>query len=1023
MALPQIPVELKKRLWKHQISSIQFALEKLRRPGAPGTALLRMPTATGKTGVIGALSIAILPTQWTLVLTPWTNLCQQMIEDLSTRFWTSREWLPPTIPAVERLFPSTLTEILEKKDTNLVVVATFATLVTIYKKQRPQYTELSNRLSQVFVDEGHYEPAVEWGQAVKQLKKPTVLLTATPYRNDLKLFRVDKKDVQHYTHKEAEHDGIVRKVEFLEMEHAEPTYGKLATWCKEFVKFWKSSRRKALHKDARAIICCAKMETVKRVTELLRDENIEAIGVHEGFAGKNVKWLQKQTPDSRTASFEVWVHQNKLTEGLDDSRFCVLAILNRIRNDRKLIQQIGRVLRMDSKSNGKAVILYSKGLTVEKSWTNYRQFEVQPDFVDPERYRTLLQHVLKEQPEMEYFGGRFRKRFDSESQDLAEQILLNASSVVRRVRKSFVWDEFVAFASDFLLLEDCILLGPDAGPVNGEDGSKLWVYAMFGNAPLLIEHSHYEIRLGALAAVLHKDLLFVTDTEGQYPSLFLTEHTRKISPDELGRIFGKKTIPKEVSLTNPWPTGPTIRRSLIYADNLTDTPAQLTDGVLVCGGARATVLPEKSHELSRRRYVGFERGRVSEQLRSTERSAFSLREFVDWTRESAEFIVAEDRKPPEFFKRYLSTIAPPPSVDPKYLILNIFEGDVELENAAEHRIELVDSIVELSPAKGSPKGLSNFEFSLRYWETSGKDKPPKTADAVLSYEPASALFRIHSKELNTNIIAVEDSTEEAIGLARYLNNNDEAFAVALKEPDVFYTAQAFYRIDYSHAESRLANMLYARKDLAHSTSEKGKKGKQKTHWDNHTVFQVIDSRAPAALVPSEFPGVEFVFCDDLGTEVADFVCANFAKPRIAFIHAKYGKNHKVSASALHEAVSQAIKNLSVLSRTGAKPEHISRWNRDSKWPGTKIHRWRKGANSLPEKDTLWNRIRTEILDAPVGQREVWLVLGKTLEKASLLEQLKDPTKRTAVTGQVVHLLSSLLAHCTQVAVQLKVFCD
>ena len=41
--------------------------------------------------------------------------------------------------------------------------------------------------------------------------------------------------------------------------------------------------------------------------------------------------------------------------------------------------------------------------------------------------------------------------------------------------------------------------------------------------------------------------------------------------------------------------------------------------------------------------------------------------------------------------------------------------------------------------------------------------------------------------------------------------------------------------------------------------------------------------------------------------------------------------------------------------------------------------------------------------------EVWLVLGKTLEKYAFLQQLKDETKRTAVTGQVVYLLSSLLA--------------
>jgi superfamily II DNA or RNA helicase len=1018
----QIPTGLKKKLWKHQVSAIHFALERLRTSGTPQTALLRMPTATGKTGVIAALSIAIPPTQWSLVLTPWANLCDQMIEDLSKRFWTSRGWLPPTIPTVERLYPSTLDDILQKQDAQLIVVATFATLVNIYKGRRSQYMELSKHLSQVFVDEGHYEPAVEWGQAIKQLSKPTLLLTATPYRNDLKLFRVNKVDVQHYTHKEAEEAKVVRKVEFLPMQHTEPSFRKLSAWCEEFAKFWKSSAVKKLHKNARSIICCAKMETVKRVTELLRDHDIEAIGVHEGFAGKNVNWLRQETPDTKGSAFEVWVHQNKLTEGLDDSRFCVLAILNRIRNDRKLIQQFGRVLRMDSDGDGKAAVLYSNDLSVEKSWNNYRQFEVQPDFVDPERYRRLLHEVLKRQPAMEYFGGRFRKRFDTESQGLTIEILLNSSSVVRRVKQDFSWDEFAAFTSDFLLLEDCILLGPNGAPVSGSGNSKLWLYAIFGNAPLLIEHSHYEIRLGALAAALHGNVLFITDTEGQYPSQYLSEHTKKVGPGELGRIFGKKTIPKEVSLTNPWPTGPIVRRSSIYADNLLDTPAQLTDSVLVCGSARATVLPEKSDALSRRQYVGFERGRISEQLRSTERSAFSLHEFLEWTRELAEFIASTTRKSPEFFKRYQSTVPPPALIAPNYLIFNLFEGDVELEDESEDRIDLVDSIVELLPGVVSAKGTSNFDFSLTYSVRVTGEKSPKTAKGTLSYEPATAQFRLKGEELNSKIVVMDRGKDEGIGLAKYLNHNDEAFAVALKQPDVFYTSQAFYQIDYTHAESRLSDMLSVRAELGWVTSEKGRKGKRKTHWDDRSVFQVIDSRASSGLLKSEFPDVDFMFCDDMGTEVADFVCADLQKHKVAFIHAKYGEDHKVSASALHEAVSQAVKNLSVLSRTGAKPKHINRWTRDSKWPGTNIRRWREGASSLPEREALWSRIRQEILDHPAGQREVWLVLGKTLRKESLLEQLSDAKKRTPVTGQVVQLLSGLLANCTQLAVKLKVFC-
>ena len=40
---------------------------------------------------------------------------------------------------------------------------------------------------------------------------------------------------------------------------------------------------------------------------------------------------------------------------------------------------------------------------------------------------------------------------------------------------------------------------------------------------------------------------------------------------------------------------------------------------------------------------------------------------------------------------------------------------------------------------------------------------------------------------------------------------------------------------------------------------------------------------------------------------------------------------------------------------------------------------------------------------------MWLVLGRTLERKALLEQLGNPELRDAVTGQLVHLLSTLQA--------------
>ncbi len=1022
MSSLNIPKQLDAVLWEHQKKAIHFALDRLRGSRPRKAALLRMPTGTGKTGVIAVLSVAVPGTGWSLVLTPWKNLCDQLVEDLELRFWTTRNWAPSTKPKVERLYPKTLSRVLKKTGTDWILVATFATLVSIFKKKKKQYEELAARLSQVFVDEGHYEPAVEWGQAVKQLHRPTLLLTATPYRNDLKLFRVHKDDVYNFTHEEAVARHIIREVSFRSLGMPEPADKDLQQWCKRFADYWKSSERQNLHSEARAIVCCAKMATVERVTRILRDLGLDAVGIHEGFAGKRLKWLIAETPDPKKADFKIWVHQNKLTEGLDDNRFCVLAILNRIRNDRKLIQQIGRVLRTSSRKPEQAVVLCSDGILAERSWKNYLEFEVQPNLVDPERYRKFLNTLLKEQPEMEYFGSRFRRKFDARSSALSSEILLRASCIVRRIGGKFDWNEFTDFTSDFLLLEDCILLGPKSGPVAGPENSRLWVYAIFGNTPLLIEHSQYEVRLGAAAAVHHNDLLFMVDTEGQYPVDYLVQYTSKVAPDQLARVFTKdKTTPKEVSLRNPWPAGPSVKSSTIHADNLAETPAQLSDAVLVCSTVRANVEPDGPGPV-RRHYAGFQRGRLSEELRSSDRSAFSLQQYIDWTRGLSKRILAANREPLDFFSRYLSPTLPPTPTAPKYLVLNVFGSELELEDVEGNPIEFADSIVEVVEKQDAKTGESRWDFAVTYRNLEKPDDPPKGVGGSLTYDPAGSRFRIQGASLNSDILVLKEDSEEGDGLVTYLNNHDELFTVALEQPEIFYTSQSFYRLDYSHAEARLASMLTPVHALATITSEKGKPGKKKTEWDASSIFHMIDSLGNAGLIHRNFGTPELVLCDDLGTESADFVCANFTDRKIAFIHAKDGDDHSVSASALHIIVAQAQKNLSLISRGGSVPKHIERWNREAKWAKTSIRRWRLGAKSLPTKLDLWNKIRSEILDHPDGKKEVWLVLGRTLDKAALLDQLQTPAHRNAITGQVVHLLSLLQANCAQLGVVLRVFC-
>jgi hypothetical protein len=64
------------------------------------------------------------------------------------------------------------------------------------------------------------------------------------------------------------------------------------------------------------------------------------------------------------------------------------------------------------------------------------------------------------------------------------------------------------------------------------------------------------VRPGAAAAVRRNDLLFMVDTQGLYPTDYLSRCTNKVL--------------LEVSLQHFWPAGPAVKSSKIHPDNSTN---------------------------------------------------------------------------------------------------------------------------------------------------------------------------------------------------------------------------------------------------------------------------------------------------------------------------------------------------------------------------------------------------------------------------------------------------------------------
>jgi superfamily II DNA or RNA helicase len=197
-------------VWPHQAAVLTMMQQFLRaRKGNAGTsALVRMPTGTGKSGVIAVTAQRLVgPNNDVLLLTPWDALVTQLSDDVRSRFWQRIGAHAPVTKPIQRLYPSNAAGSLENGSPGTIWVATIATLQRLFTRSRKDYEALAARLRLVVVDEGHYEPAPTWAMAVRGLARPTVLFTATPYRNDLKYFNIDRHRYNYqYSHAEARYD-------------------------------------------------------------------------------------------------------------------------------------------------------------------------------------------------------------------------------------------------------------------------------------------------------------------------------------------------------------------------------------------------------------------------------------------------------------------------------------------------------------------------------------------------------------------------------------------------------------------------------------------------------------------------------------------------------------------------------------------------------------------------------------------------------------------------------------------------
>ncbi len=267
--------------------------------------------------------------------------------------------------------------LLEFNDEGHVLICINQTLERLYSTEAALFTDLRNWVQLALVDEGHREPAPKWAEAIRNLGVKTILFTATPYRNDRRLFNLDRKFRYTFTFPEAVASGIIRDVHFVvaSWSRANNVYADFIT---KLLKCRTAIAKKIGCRTAniRVIGRCDSCDAVRGVTNALVDAKQEAIGVHHRFTSADGPQLVKTVPDPLRQDASFWVHQEKLVEGLDDPRFRLVALFNPFTNTRSLVQQVGRVIRNPGHRRGEIAFVFSHEHDQEsEAWQRFLRYE------------------------------------------------------------------------------------------------------------------------------------------------------------------------------------------------------------------------------------------------------------------------------------------------------------------------------------------------------------------------------------------------------------------------------------------------------------------------------------------------------------------------------------------------------------------------------------------------------------------------------------------------------------------------
>ncbi|MFS0667217.1 DEAD/DEAH box helicase family protein [Peribacillus frigoritolerans] len=410
---------LKSKMWKYndeltevltgyQIDALNIATTYINSKSEE-QALIKMPTGTGKTIILGFLSHFYNKAGNVLIVTPSVPVKDHLIQELKYKLWEKFNLNALSLKPVIELFPRDIPKKINRQEEKSIYIATVKTLNDIKDDER--FEVLRKTIDLIIFDEGHKEPAAEWKTAIRGMGKKVVLFTATPFRNDKSKFQLNKNYIYNLSLIKAQKQNYIRNVVFKEVE--ESNVFKFVDIVINEVKAL------GLGNNIKVILRFNDKNDIKQAFKYLDEKEEKVIAIHEEFSSdeySNEDFMVSKVPKNiKNSNITFWLHQFKLIEGVDDNSFQILGLYDSFNDARSLVQQVGRIIRHNhfgsNTEKEEGLIIYnSSNIDQKKLWDDYLLYE---EKVDKDKntlffnFSEFVESIINIHPEIIYSEKKF----------------------------------------------------------------------------------------------------------------------------------------------------------------------------------------------------------------------------------------------------------------------------------------------------------------------------------------------------------------------------------------------------------------------------------------------------------------------------------------------------------------------------------------------------------------------------------------------------------------------------------------